>query len=201
MATQSSDSQTHKPALDLPALQELGHALLLALGQDPNRPGLRETPRRWASFWQEFLDSTPNTNLVVTFEAITTDQMVVVSGIPVWSLCEHHLLPFHCRISIGYIARKHVLGLSKFARIAHRHAHTLQLQERLVHDIADDIETLTHSSDIGVIAHGWHLCMIMRGVKTPATMTTSILRGKFRQDPSVRAEFLALAEEKDPVPF
>lgn len=111
----------------------------------------------------------------------------------VWSLCEHHLLPFWCDVAIGYIATDRVLGLSKFARVAGQFAHRLQVQERLTRQVADAIERLTGSPDVAVLATGEHLCMSARGVRTPALMTSSVMRGAFRDSPSARAEFLQLA--------
>lgn len=166
--------------------------MLLALGENPDRDGLKDTPRRFANWWREFIEYDPGT-LDTAFEAITTNQMVIVSPIRVWSLCEHHLLPFWCDLSIGYIARDQVLGLSKFARIAHDCAHRLQLQERLVSDIADQVSALTRSPDVAVLGRGEHLCMVMRGIKTQGHMTTSMMRGVFYDDAQARAEFLSLA--------
>lgn len=173
-------------------LEELAREMLVTLGEDPEREGLKETPRRFAGWWKEFIDYNPG-NFDTTFEAIATDQMVVVSGIRVWSLCEHHLLPFYTDIAIGYIAQSKVLGLSKFARIAHNYAHRLQIQERLVDQIAEEVRTLTGSGDVAVIGRGQHLCMTMRGIRTPALMTTSTMHGRFRTIPEVRQEFLTLA--------
>ncbi len=167
----------------------------MALGEDPDRPGLIETPRRWAAWWREFIEYDPGATDVL-FENVCTDQMVVVSGMKVWSLCEHHLLPFWCEVHIGYIARERVLGLSKFARIAHQCAHRLQIQERLAHQIADKVEELTGSPDVAVLCKGEHLCMVMRGIKTPGVMKTSVVRGAFRESDSARAEFLQMIGEK-----
>jgi len=111
----------------------------------------------------------------------------------VWSLCEHHLLPFWCDVTIGYITHEKVLGLSKFGRIAHEVSHRLQLQERLVQQIAQRVEGLVESEDVAVIARGVHTCMVMRGIKTFGVMTSSVLHGSFRTDHSVRREFLDLA--------
>ena len=108
--------------------------LLIALGEDPTRDGLLETPKRVAKYWKEFIEYDAG-KVDTAFESVKTDQMVVVKDMKVWSLCEHHLLPFWTEISVGYITRDKVLGLSKFARIAHKHAHKLQLQEKLVDDI------------------------------------------------------------------
>ena len=113
-------------------------------------------------------------------------------GIRVYSLCEHHLLPFWCDISIGYVARDHVLGLSKFARVAQKFAHKLQVQERLVHEIADEIQKLVLTDDVAVYATGEHLCMLMRGIKSSGRMTTSVMRGVFLKDPLARSEFLKI---------
>ncbi|MFA4972968.1 MAG: GTP cyclohydrolase I [bacterium] len=179
--------------LDLAGLQLVAENLLILLGEDPNREGLRETPRRIAHWYDEFINYDPG-NTEVTFEAVTTDQLVVVTGIRVYSLCEHHMLPFWADISMGYLAANRVLGLSKFARIAHKHAHRLQIQERLVSDIADEICALAQTESVAVLARGFHLCMAMRGVRTPATMTTSALRGMFRADADLRHEFLSLCQ-------
>lgn len=178
--------------VDTTHIQSLTRALLLAIGEDPDREGLKDTPRRVADYWQEFMDYKPG-QVDTTFEAVTADQMVVVKGMRVWSLCEHHLLPFWCDISIGYIADGKVLGLSKFARIAHQHAHKLQLQERLADDIAANVAALTGSQDVAVLASGQHLCMVSRGIKTDGRMVTSVMRGVFRDNHQARMEFLHLA--------
>jgi len=167
--------------------------ILEGIGEDPEREGLKDTPRRFASWWSEFIEYEPGTT-DTCFEHVTTDQMVVVSGMRVWSLCEHHLLPFWCDVSIGYIATDKVLGLSKFARIAHECAHRLQLQERLTQQIADRIEQVTQCPDVAVLARGEHLCMTMRGIRTPSRMTSSVMRGVFRAESEARAEFLRLVE-------
>jgi len=103
-----------------------------------------------------------------------------------------HLLPFWCDVTVAYIAEAKVLGLSKFARIAHQFAHRLQLQERLTHQIADEIQRVTGSADVFVVGRGEHLCMRMRGIKTPSIMSNSVVRGKFRDLPALRAEALSL---------
>jgi GTP cyclohydrolase I len=173
-------------------VKHLGRELLLAIGEDPESPGLKQTPDRWARMWREFMQFDPGTTDTV-FEATHTDQMVVVSGMRVWSLCEHHLLPFFCDVSIGYIADGKILGLSKFGRIAHQMAHRLQLQERLVQNIAAEVTRVTGTKNVAVLAQGEHLCMTMRGVRTPSTMTSSVTGGLFRRDPRARAEFLSIA--------
>ncbi len=176
-------------AVDYPLISSITYELLKAIGEDPQREGLVGTPDRVARFWQEFIGYTDYNNLT-TFEGVQTDQMVVVSGMRVWSMCEHHLLPFWCDISIGYIADDKVLGISKFARIAHLCAHKLQVQESLVHDIADAVTEATGTKDVAVVGTGSHTCMLMRGIRTVSEVTTSVMRGRFRVSDSARTEFL-----------
>ena len=191
MEVVNPDPQVHRGVVDHDRLLWLGRETLIALGEDPDRPGLVGTPRRWANMWREFIAYDPG-KTETAFESVEVDQMVVVSGMRVWSMCEHHLLPFWADISIAYIAGEKVLGLSKFARIAHQFAHQLQIQERMVQQIADEVCRLTGSADVAVLARGQHLCMIMRGIKTDGLMTTSVMRGLFRET-DARAEFLSLA--------
>lgn len=179
------------PVVDQGRIQRAVREILVAIGEDPEREGILSTPARVAAWWQEFLAPEPQ-DLDTTFEAVATDQMVAVTGIRVWSLCEHHLLPFWCDISIGYIAQDRVLGLSKFARLARRRAGRLQVQERLVDDIAGDVRRLARTTSVAVVGRGVHLCMLMRGVRTHATMTSSALTGAFRENPVARQEFMAL---------
>jgi GTP cyclohydrolase IA len=181
--------------VDYEKLLELGREVLIALGEDPEREGLIDTPRRWASWWKEFIEYQPGTT-DTTFDAVTTDQMVVVSGIRIYSLCEHHLLPFWCDVSIGYVVQQQVLGLSKFARIAHEVAHRLQLQERIANGIADEIEQVTGSPHVAVLASGVHMCMVMRGIKSGGVVSSLVTRGSFADQPDTRADFLRLAAQK-----
>lgn len=154
-------------------------------------PHMERTPERVARWWSEFVDYDPGV-MDTAFPVEHVDQMVVVSGIETWSLCAHHLLPFSATVSIGYIADEVVLGLSKFARIAHACAHRPTSQEQLVAAIADKVTEVAWSPNVAVTATGKHLCMAMRGIKSPASMTTSVTRGLFREDPRARAEWLAL---------
>jgi GTP cyclohydrolase I len=178
--------------LDEDPLVGVARQLLKEIGEDPDRDGLRDTPQRFARWWREFVDYHPGT-VETLFESTTTSQLVIVSDIRVWSLCEHHLLPFNASVTIAYRPTGHLLGLSKFARVAHRHAHKLQVQERLVADIAHDITTITGTPDVAVIARGEHLCMTMRGIKASALMTSTAYHGAFSTDSALRAELLALA--------
>lgn len=169
----------------------LGRQLLKEIGEDPDRDGLRDTPQRFARWWREFVDYEPGSTGTV-FEAVTASQLVVVSDIQVWSLCEHHLLPFNCSVTIAYRPTGRLLGLSKFARVAHRHAHRLQVQERLVTDIAEEVADLTGTPDVAVLGKGEHLCMTMRGIKASALMTSTTFLGVFGTDTTLRAELMSL---------
>lgn len=172
-------------------LEQVGADLLDVVAPDwRDNPHMKDTPKRYAKWWREFTNYDPGTTDTV-FPVEHVDQMVVVSGIEVWSLCAHHLLPFSATVTIGYLADTHVLGLSKFARIAHASAHRPTSQEQLVADIADQIEKVAGTADVAVTASGLHLCMAMRGIKTPATMTTSLTRGQFRSKDATRNEWLA----------
>ncbi len=179
--------------VDYPRLLALGRELLLAIGEDPEREGLQETPRRWADSWREFMEYDPGPT-ETTFSSSASDEMVCVSGIRVASLCEHHLLPFWCDASIGYIPNEKVLGLSKFARIAQQFAHRLQLQEQLGQQIADEITRITGTQNVAVVLKGEHYCMTARGIRSPGRMTSSVMRGVFRTESLTRMEFLRLIE-------
>jgi GTP cyclohydrolase I len=166
--------------------------LLLAIGEDPTREGLKGTPARVARWWKEFADYRPG-RIGTTFTMNQIDQMVMVSGIEAWSLCEHHLIPFKVRVVIGYIPAGKVLGLSKFGRIVHLVSHRLQVQEKLTHEIASLVQDKSASKDVAVLARGEHLCMTMRGIRTASVMTTSVMWGRFRDNPVTRSEFMGLA--------
>jgi GTP cyclohydrolase I len=168
-------------------LEDIARSLLVEIGEDPDREGLQDTPARYARWWREFTEYDPGT-LDTCFTEMTAGQLIQVNNMRVWSLCEHHLLPFWCDVSIAYISYGKILGLSKFARIAHGHAHRLQVQERLTADIADTVEAISGSPDVAVRICGEHLCMIMRGIRTVANMSTSVLRGVFRDDPDMRGQ-------------
>jgi GTP cyclohydrolase I len=181
--------------MDYRAIERATYALLVAIGEDPTREGLLDTPARVAKAWVEFMTRS-DASMGTAFATVVSDQMVVVSGMRVWSMCEHHLLPFWCDITVGYIPTTKLLGLSKFARIAHAYAGRLQLQEQLVSQIAGHVRGVTGTEDVAVIAQGEHLCMTMRGAKTPAVMTSSALSGKFKTDAACRSEFMALAMQR-----
>lgn len=179
-------------AVNKTELEAICRSLLIAIGENPDSPRIADTPKRWAKWWGEFIDNDHGT-IDTAFSMENYDQMVIIKNMKVWSMCEHHLLPFWANVTIGYLPTNKVLGLSKFARIAHKYANRLQIQERLVQDIAREIMDKTDSNDVGVLCSGEHLCMTMRGVKTPAIMTSSSMNGEFRSDRQVRNEFLKLA--------
>ena len=171
-------------------------ALLVELGEDPAREGLVRTPARVAKSLA-FLTRGYRQSLkaVVNGAKFTsgTNHMVILRDIELYSLCEHHLLPFYGKCSIGYISQGKVLGVSKLARIVDMFARRLQIQERLTEEIADAVMRETNAEGVGVVIHAKHLCMMMRGVeKQNSEMTTSAVLGSFRSDEKVRQEFLSL---------
>jgi GTP cyclohydrolase I len=168
--------------VDVAAVEDLYRKLLEALGEDPNREGLRETPGRVARWWSEFLDFDAG-SVDTVFTHRGGDHSVVVGGITAWSLCEHHLLPFEVTVTCGYLPTGQVVGLSKVARIVAGAAHRLQLQERLTDEVAAKLSAVTASPDVGVWAVGRHLCMSMRGIRVTSALTaTSCLLGRLRTD-------------------
>jgi GTP cyclohydrolase I len=181
--------------VDTARVAELYEQLLIELGEDPGRDGLRGTPGRVAAWWSEFLDYDPGAAVAVfDYEPSAGDHLLVAGGISVFSLCEHHLLPMRLAVTIGYLPAGQVLGLSKFARIAQAHARRLQMQERFADGVAQDVVKATGSGDIGVMAEGEHLCMSMRGVREQQARTISMkLLGRLRDDPSLASQFVTLA--------
>jgi GTP cyclohydrolase I len=167
--------------------------VLAANGEDPGRDGLRETPHRVAQMYVELfagLHEDPAKHLTVTFAA-DHDEMVMVRDIPFASLCEHHMVPFMGRAHVAYIPADdgRITGLSKLARLVDGYAKRLQVQERMTTQIADTIEEVLGPKGVLVVVEAEHLCMSMRGVKKPGTLTiTSAVRGLFRTDSATRAE-------------
>ena len=168
--------------------------LLRAIGEDPDRDGLRDTPRRVVKAMLEMTagySESPADILSTTFEE-HSDELIILRGIDFHSTCEHHLLPFHGVAHVGYLPGK-VVGISKLARVVHCFARRLQIQERMTQQIARAVETHLEARGVGVIVSAHHLCMGCRGVRLPATeLVTSAMLGTLRTSPETRAEFLRL---------
>ncbi len=178
----------------LTSLEELVRQLLLELGENPRREGLRETPRRVAQLYDELTQGYRVNIEHIVGDAIFRvdyDSMVVVKDIEYFSLCEHHLIPFFGHVHVGYIPKGRVIGASKIPRVVDIFARRLQLQERMTEEIACFLEEALHPLGLGVVVEGMHLCMAMRGVeKRDAWMVTSAMKGSFRKAAKTRAEFL-----------
>jgi GTP cyclohydrolase I len=178
--------------------QEIADAvstILTAIGEDPTREGLRDTPARVARMYAEVfsgLEEDPAAVLSTTFNQ-PHDEMIVVRDIPFYSMCEHHLMPFTGRADVAYIPRDCVVGLSKLARLVDILSRRPQIQERLTCEIADNIEQVLDPRGVAVRIQAEHLCMTMRGIKKPGSiMMTTVTRGAFRNNPATRAEFFSL---------
>ena len=171
-------------------------SLLVELGEDPAREGLLKTPARVAKslafLTQGYRQSVRSVVNGALFKS-GTNHMVILKDIELYSMCEHHMLPFFGKCAIGYISRGKVIGVSKLARIVDMYARRLQIQERLTEEIADAVMRETGAEGVGVVVKAKHLCMMMRGVgKQNSEMTTSAVLGSFRNDEKVRQEFLSL---------
>jgi len=184
-------------------LPELFRRLLAALGEDPERTGLRQTPERMEKalrFLTSGYKTDPEKILNGAYYEVAYDEMVIVKDIELFSLCEHHLLPFFGKCHIAYIPRQKVVGLSKLPRLVNVYARRLQLQERLTNQIAHAIWEKLEPKGVGVIIEAQHLCMAMRGVKKAhAATVTSTMLGTFRDNPQTRQEFLLLVQQRKQV--
>lgn len=188
--------------IDTKAIEEHIRGILVALGDDPHREGLRETPQRVAKMYEEVFAGMNYTNEEIaemfnkTFQEADPDHhdLVLVRDIDVFSYCEHHMaLMYDMKVSVGYLPRGKVIGLSKIARIADMAARRLQLQERLGRDIAEIISMVTGSEDVAVVISGCHSCMTARGIEKPGTRTiTETYRGKFETDPVLQMRMEAM---------
>ncbi|WP_166256733.1 GTP cyclohydrolase I FolE [Marinobacter salicampi] len=173
--------------------------IIANLGENPEREGLQNTPERAAKAMQ-FLTKGYAQNLEdlvngAIFES-QMDEMVIIQDIELYSLCEHHLLPFIGKCHIAYIPQGRVLGLSKFARIVDMYARRLQIQENLTREIATAVESVTNAKGVAVVIEAQHMCMMMRGVeKQNSLMKTSVMLGSFRQSQATRTEFLTLIQK------
>jgi GTP cyclohydrolase I len=184
-------------AVDHERIERAVREILSAIGEDPTRDGLVRTPARVAEMYAEIcsgLDEDPAKHLVVTFEA-DHDEMVLVRDIALYSICEHHLVPFHGHAHVAYIPNEdgRITGLSKLARLVDGFAKRPQVQERLTTQVADALVNALAPRGAFVMIEAEHLCMSMRGVRKPGTLTvTSAVRGLFKDSPSTRAEVMAM---------
>ena len=182
--------------VDLPAIEEAIRNILIAIGEDPEREGLRETPQRVARMYAEIFDGIgrdPGDVVDAFFGDEHYQEIVMVRDIPFYSSCEHHLVPFHGKAHVAYIPQGRVTGLSKLARLIEGFARRPQMQERLTAQVADALMDRLDPLGVMVVIEAEHLCMSMRGVRKPGSITvTSAVRGTLATNPSTRAEAIAL---------
>lgn len=186
--------------IDKNKIEELTKEFLIAIGDDPDREGLKKTPSRVARMCDELFEGMTHSNHEIAemfntcFEDVKTGDLVVESNIPIHSFCEHHLmLMYDMSVAIGYIPNGKVIGLSKLARISDMVGKRLQLQERIGSDIADILHEILSTNDIIVVIQGKHGCMTARGIKSREAITrTATLRGRFESDSDLRSEFYSL---------
>jgi GTP cyclohydrolase I len=180
------------------AIPDAVREILRAIGEDPDRPGLLRTPERVASTWRALTSGYEQEPVEVLRRAVFEEEcheMVMVRDIELYSLCEHHLLPFFGKCHIAYLPQGKIVGLSKLARLVDVYARRLQVQERLTTQIAEALRDALDPVGVGVVIEARHLCMMMRGVEKQASLAvTSCLLGAFRDDPRTRNEFLQLSD-------
>lgn len=195
-ANDNSIPEESRQNMDLPKIENAVRDILEAIGEDPNREGLLETPQRVARMYAEvFAGLHRDINKdIKTFHGEGNDEMILIGDIPFYSMCEHHLLPFHGKAHVVYIPKDgKIFGLSKVARIVDTLSRKPQLQERLTSEIADAIEKAVDARSVCVVLEAEHLCMTMRGIRKPGSKTvTSAMRGGCRSDIRTRNEALAL---------
>ena len=182
--------------VDRPAIEEAVRKILIAIGEDPEREGLRETPQRVARMYAEIFDGVgrdPGEVVDAFFGDEHYQEIVMVREIPFYSSCEHHLVPFHGKAHVAYIPQGRVTGLSKLARLIEGFARRPQMQERLTAQVADALMDRLDPLGVMVVVEAEHLCMSMRGVRKPGSITvTSAVRGSLATNPATRAEAIAL---------
>ncbi|WP_070000233.1 GTP cyclohydrolase I FolE [Cellulosilyticum sp. I15G10I2] len=192
-------------AVDIKKIEEHIRGILIALGDDPDREGLKDTPQRVAKMYQEVFEGMTYTNDEIaemfntTFEEDSliegsNNDIVLMKNIEIFSYCEHHLaLMYNMKVAVAYIPKEKVIGLSKIARIADMVGRRLQLQERIGTDIAEIIQQVTESEDVAIIIKGEHGCMTSRGIQKPGTKTlTTTLRGRFKEDQMLQHQLMML---------
>lgn len=194
-----SDKEIIKKELErkYPGAMDRVRELISLIGEDPDREGLVETPFRVVKSWLELYGGYDTSVKLDTFfqEGIegSTDEIIMCKNIKFYSMCEHHMIPFHGVCHIGYLPNNKVIGLSKLARLVNLYSRRLQIQEKLCSQIADKLVKLLEPQGVGVIIEAQHLCMLARGVKNhTSSMITSAMRGKFKNQSQTRSEFLTL---------
>ncbi|MGW2105049.1 GTP cyclohydrolase I [Streptomyces sp. NPDC001948] len=181
-------------AIDTGRVAGLIAQLLVELGEDPAREGLIGTPDRVAAWLSTFLSPDDAAMATCFTESQLSDQLVIVGGMSVWSLCEHHMLPMNLQVTAGYVPDGEVAGLSKFGRIAEHFAGRLQVQERFTRQFAEHLTDVIGRKDVAVAVRGVHLCMSMRGVRMEDARTTTVhTGGRFATDPVLNQQFVTLA--------
>lgn len=206
MDLHDDDEGVKESNVDIEMTSRLVFALLKAIGEDPAREGLKNTPDRVARMYGELLSGytdEPGKLINSALFDINYDEMVIVRDIEFYSLCEHHLLPFIGRAHVAYIPKGKVIGLSKIPRVVDMYARRLQIQERMTRQIADFIQDTLNPQGVAVVVEAMHMCAMMRGVKKhDARMTTSAMHGSFRANLATRQEFLDnISRGSKPVQF
>ncbi len=193
-------STTQPATLTSATYEELVREMLIRLGEDPDREGLVRTPERVAKAMQFLVKGykdDPEVLLRKALFTVTYDEMVIVKDVEMFSLCEHHLLPFFGKVHVAYIPNGKVIGLSKIPRLIELFSRRLQIQERLTTQIAEAIQNAIEPQGVGVVIEARHLCMMMRGVeKQHSSAVTSSMLGSFRREEETRTEFLSLIRQR-----
>ena len=205
MSYQSWDSLNMKSSVETPTLtsatfEDLVHEVIVRLGEDPTREGLLRTPERVRRAYEYLLKGykeDPEAMLKEALFTVTYDEMVIVKDVEMFSLCEHHMLPFFGKVHVAYIPNGKVIGLSKIPRLIEIFSRRLQIQERLTTQIAETIQKAIEPQGVGVVIEARHLCMMMRGVeKQHSAAVTSSMLGCFRDEQETRTEFLSLIRNR-----
>jgi GTP cyclohydrolase IA len=193
-------SSIETPTLTSASFEELVREMIVRLGEDPNREGLTGTPERVHRAYEQLLRGyrqDPETMLKQALFTVNYDEMVIVKDVEMFSLCEHHMLPFFGKVHVAYIPNGKVIGLSKIPRLIEIFSRRLQIQERLTTQIAETIQKAIEPQGVGVVIEARHLCMMMRGVeKQHSAAVTSSMLGSFREEQETRTEFLSLIRNR-----
>jgi len=198
--TSTVDTNPQAPTLTSASYEDLVREMIVRLGEDPTREGLSNTPervRKAMQFLTKGYNEDPETVLKGALFTVNYDEMVIVKDIEMFSLCEHHMLPFFGKVHVAYIPNGRVIGLSKIPRLVELFSRRLQIQERLTTQIAETIQKVIEPQGVGVVIEARHLCMMMRGVeKQHSEAVTSSMLGSFRNEQETRHEFLSLIRQR-----